>query len=238
METIIMNLSELVRPETNVRIHTKKQIAEFGKSIKMFGQIRPIVIDENNTVLAGNGLMDALIELGETTGSVLQYKGLTENQKKKLMIADNKIFSLGTDNLDAFNKIIEELHSSGDDLKVPGYDDEIMRTLVAEAEEVTKQISSYGILGDEKVREIQESTARREEREEAEQRRQEQAPQTYEAQPSQPQYQTPQYEPETTGTDHETQPTYQPPHPQMAMAQVETEKTVCCPHCGKEFELV
>lgn len=237
METIVMNLAELVKPDTNVRIHTKKQIQEFCKSIKMFGQIRPIVIDEANTVLAGNGLMEALIEMGETTASVMRFEGLTDNQKKKLMIADNKIFSLGTDNLDAFNQILEELYQTGDDLQVPGYDEEVLRTLVAEAEEVTKQISNYGILGEEKVREIQEGTARREEREEAQARREEQA--------------TPSYAPPATNTEQaQSVSQYTPPPPApteqsenyvpapLAVAQVATEKTVCCPHCGKEFELV
>lgn len=43
-----MKLSDLVKPEKNVRIHTEQQLKEFRRSIEMFGQIRPIVIDENN----------------------------------------------------------------------------------------------------------------------------------------------------------------------------------------------
>lgn len=64
MQTIIKKLAELVQPEKNVRIHTEKQLQEFEKSVRMFGQIRPIVIDENNVILAGNGLYETLKRMG------------------------------------------------------------------------------------------------------------------------------------------------------------------------------
>ena len=44
-------LSELRRPERNVRMHTDKQLKEFRRSIEMFGQIRPIVVDEDGVKL-------------------------------------------------------------------------------------------------------------------------------------------------------------------------------------------
>lgn len=90
MEIITMKLVDLVKPEKNVRIHTEQQLKEFQRSVKMFGQIRPIVVDENNVILAGNGLYETLIAMGKETADVYKYDNLTENQKKKLMIADNK----------------------------------------------------------------------------------------------------------------------------------------------------
>ena len=67
-----MKLSDLVKPEKNVRIHTEQQLKEFRRSIEMFGQIRPIVIDENNIILAGNGLFDSLNAMGKETAEVHQ----------------------------------------------------------------------------------------------------------------------------------------------------------------------
>ena len=90
MKVIKMKLADLVKPEKNVRIHTEQQLKEFQRSVTMFGQIRPIVIDENNVILAGNGLYDTLVAMGKDTADVYRYDSLTENQKKKLMIADNK----------------------------------------------------------------------------------------------------------------------------------------------------
>ena len=86
MQIIKMKLSELVRPKKNVRIHAEQQLKEFERSIEMFGQIRPIVVDENNVILAGNGLYETLIRMGYEEADVFQYINLSENQKKILMI--------------------------------------------------------------------------------------------------------------------------------------------------------
>lgn len=59
-----MPLSSLKRPERNVRMHTEKQLREFERSVTMFGQIRPIVVDEDCVILAGNGLYETLSRMG------------------------------------------------------------------------------------------------------------------------------------------------------------------------------
>lgn len=159
MEIITMKLADLVKPEKNVRIHTEQQLREFQRSVKMFGQIRPIVVDENNVILAGNGLYDTLIAMGKETADVYKYDNLTENQKKKLMIADNKIFSLGIENLDTLNSFLEDLQG---DLDIPGFDEDILKQMVSEAEDVTEKLSEYGTLDDEEIQSIKESGERKE----------------------------------------------------------------------------
>lgn len=148
MQTIIKKISELVQPEKNIRIHTEKQLKEFEKSIKMFGQIRPIVIDENNTILAGNGLYETLKRMGSESAECYQYPSLTENQKKKLMIADNRIYALGVDNLESMNDILSELAG---DFEVPGFEEEMLKQMMADEEEITEVISEYGKLDEEEV---------------------------------------------------------------------------------------
>lgn len=154
-----VKLTELVKPETNVRIHTDQQLKEFQRSVEMFGQIRPIVIDENNVILAGNGLFDTLIAMGKETADVYQYNNLTENQKKKLMIADNKIFGLGIENLDTLNSFLEDLKG---DLDIPGFDEDILKQMVSEAEEVTDRLSDYGTLDEQEIKNIKERGKRTE----------------------------------------------------------------------------
>lgn len=159
MKVITMKLADLVKPEKNVRIHTEKQLKEFQRSVEMFGQIRPIVVDENNIILAGNGLYDTLIAMGKETADVYQYDYLTENQKKKLMIADNKIFSLGIENLETLDNFLEDLKG---DLDIPGFDEEILKQMVSEAEDVTDKIYEYGTLDDEQIQNIKENSERKE----------------------------------------------------------------------------
>ena len=143
MKTVKMKLSALKLPERNVRMHTDKQLKEFERSITMFGQIRPIVTDENGVILAGNGLYEALKRMNRTEADVLKVTGLSENQKKKLMLADNKIFGLGVDDLSALDAFLADLK---DDLDIPGFDEDLLRSMAAEASAVTEQLQEYGTL--------------------------------------------------------------------------------------------
>lgn len=151
MKTVTKKLSELRHPEKNVRMHTDRQLAEFRRSVEMFGQIRPIVVDENNVILAGNGLFETLLSMGRSEADCYVVRGLTENEKKKLMLADNRIFDLGVDDMRVFDEIIAEL---GGDLDVPGFDDELLRSLVADAAEIDSMMSSYGLITEEKKTEM------------------------------------------------------------------------------------
>lgn len=159
MKVITIPISELKRPERNVRIHTDKQLKEFERSIRMFGQIRPLVVDETNTILAGVGCYETLCRMGAIEAAVYRVENLTENQKKKLMIADNKIYGLGVDNLETFNSFLEELSS---DLDIPGFDESILQSMVAEAEEVTDKIMEYGTVDDSEIEAMKAAKARKE----------------------------------------------------------------------------
>ena len=209
MEIITMKLVDLVKPEKNVRIHTEQQLKEFQRSVKMFGQIRPIVVDENNVILAGNGLYETLIAMGKETADVYKYDNLTENQKKKLMIADNKIFSLGIENLDTLNSFLEDLQG---DLDLPGFDEDILKQMVSEAEDVTEKLSEYGTLDDEEIQSIKESGERKEQQiQKAEAEQATPAPQPI----AQPQQEMPEDSEDTT----------------------EVKKFVICPKCGEKIWL-
>ncbi|EGA92990.1 hypothetical protein HMPREF9474_03138 [ [[Clostridium] symbiosum WAL-14163] len=209
MEIITMKLVDLVKPEKNVRIHTEQQLKEFQRSVKMFGQIRPIVVDENNVILAGNGLYETLIAMGKETADVYKYDNLTENQKKKLMIADNKIFSLGIENLDTLNSFLEDLQG---DLDIPGFDEDILKQMVSEAEDVTEKLSEYGTLDDEEIQSIKESGERKEQQiQKAEEEQATPAPQPI----AQPQQEMSEDSEDTT----------------------EVKKFVICPKCGEKIWL-
>lgn len=161
MQTVTKKISELVKPERNVRIHTDQQLKEFERSIKMFGQIRPIVVDENNVILAGSGLYDTLVRMKKKTADVYVFDGLTENEKKKLMIADNKIFSLGIENIDTLNSFFEEMKG---DLDIPGFDEDILNQMVFEAEDITDKLSEYGTLNEEQIENIKHTAEKQERR--------------------------------------------------------------------------
>ena len=104
-----------------------------------------------NAILAGNGLFETLLALAYKEADCYVVSGLTENEKKKLMLADNRIFDLGVDDMAAFESILNDL---GDDLDIPGYDSDLLETLVSDPVEVDEAMSSYGIVPEDRKEEI------------------------------------------------------------------------------------
>ncbi|MBR5022837.1 MAG: ParB N-terminal domain-containing protein [Oscillospiraceae bacterium] len=141
MEITVKKLSELRPAAKNVRRHTDKQIAEYIRSLEMFGQIKPIIADEHGEIIAGNGLYQALVQMGKETCDCYILSGLSENQKKKLMLADNRVYELGITDMDAFDEIIREL---GNDIDVPGWDEDLLSMMNAAAEDVDDIVNGYG----------------------------------------------------------------------------------------------
>lgn len=156
MKTIVMKVSELIHPEKNVRRHPENQIKELLKSIQMFGQIRPVVVDENNVILAGNGMVEALRLGGYEEANVLKMTGLSETDKKKLMIADNRIYALGFDHNDNIFEMLKEIG----DFEVPGYDEEMLQNLLADEDDIEEELESYGKLDREEVEQFEEAGER------------------------------------------------------------------------------
>ena len=217
MKVIKKRLDDLKHPEKNVRIHSEQQIRELKRSLEKFGQTRALVVDENNVILIGNGLYEAMVSLGYQEASVYVKTELSENDKKKLMIADNKTYALGIDNLDTLNEFLEELQG---DLDIPGYDEEILQQMVADADEVTEKISEYGTLDESEIQKIREANEKREQKAAATEisdnnsENSSENPNTSDNQSSERQNTT-ETEPEIT----------------------ETRKFVICPNCGEKIWL-
>jgi len=157
MAKTTMKLSEMRHPAKNVRKHSQSQITEYMRSVEMFGQIRPIVVDDTGEILAGNGLYDALVGLGRETADVYVMTGLTPVQKKKLMLADNRIFNLGSDDMGVFEEFVAEL---GGDFDVPGYPMELLKTLSFDADDVDEANASYGRISTEDKEALQRTEER------------------------------------------------------------------------------
>ena len=154
MRTETVNITELLLPEHNVRTHPEKQIVELARAVEMFGQTRPIVVDEGNTVLVGNGLVSAFKSLGREAIDALRISGLSDTEKKKLMLSDNKIFDLGFNDYSGMMTLFKEL----DDLDIPGFDKQLLQSMTTSTEAVTRDsLNQFGLLND---AEIEQAIAR------------------------------------------------------------------------------
>ena len=75
----------------NARTHSKKQIRQIADSIVACGFTVPVLIDETSMLLAGHGRLEAAKLLGLKKIPAIRLHGLSEAQKRALLIADNKI---------------------------------------------------------------------------------------------------------------------------------------------------
>ena len=75
----------------NARTHSKKQIRQIADSIAEFGFTNPVLIDCENTILAGHGRVKAagLLQLREVPCVRLEH--MTPSQKRAYVLADNKL---------------------------------------------------------------------------------------------------------------------------------------------------
>ena len=77
------------------------------------------------------------------------------------MLADNRIFNLGGDDLSVFDEFILELK---DDLDVPGFDEDMLKSLVMDTDEANIIIADYGLIPEERAEEMRQAGDRNESR--------------------------------------------------------------------------
>lgn len=161
MKVVIKKISELHAAEKNVRRHPQKQLDEMKRSFDMFGQYRPLVVTSDGEVLVGNGFFEAMQQAGkETVECIVLPSDVSETYKRKLMLADNKIFDLGADSMST----IDELLQSIEDFDIPGYDEDVLNQLYSEVEEEVSSIDSTavaGVIPPEKVESIKKEEEKR-----------------------------------------------------------------------------
>ena len=75
----------------NSRLHSKHQVRQIANSIKAFGFTNPVLLDKNNTVVAGHGRMAAARFLGMSEVPTIRLENLTPEQVRAYVIADNRL---------------------------------------------------------------------------------------------------------------------------------------------------
>ena len=89
MQLITKKLTEIKPYERNPR-RNDGAVEAVAESIKQCGYIAPIIIDEDGVILAGHTRYKALKQLGKTEAECIVREGLTEEQKRKYRLLDNK----------------------------------------------------------------------------------------------------------------------------------------------------
>src|SRR6267378_6173663 len=115
------SLDRLIPSPRNARTHSDAQIAEVAGSIRAFGFTNPILVGEDGDVVAGHGRLEAARRLGLAEVPVIPLKGLTELQRRQLVLADNRIALNAGWDLDMLHLELSDLTALGADLSVLGF---------------------------------------------------------------------------------------------------------------------
>jgi ParB-like chromosome segregation protein Spo0J len=87
----IWPVARLIPSVRNARTHSEAQIAEIAGSIQAFGFSNPILVGAEGDIIAGHGRLAAARQLGLSEVPVVVLSGLTDLQRRQLMLADNRI---------------------------------------------------------------------------------------------------------------------------------------------------
>ena len=84
-------LTRLIPYVRNARTHSEAQIAEIAGSIRAFGFTNPILVGEEGDIVAGHGRLLAARQVGLAHAPLIVLRGLSETQRRQLVLADNRI---------------------------------------------------------------------------------------------------------------------------------------------------
>src|SRR5215208_3206804 len=86
-----MRVGDLRPYARNARTHSKKQIKQIARSIERFGFTNPVLISDDNEIIAGHGRVEAAKLLGIDSVPTLRLSHLSPAQRRAYIIADNKL---------------------------------------------------------------------------------------------------------------------------------------------------
>jgi len=117
-----VNVSDLIPYARNPRTHSAQQVKQIAASIREFGFTNPILIADDNTVIAGHGRLQAALHLGLGVVPCIRLSGLTEPQRRAYVIADNKLTLNGAWDADMLKVELDDLHAVDFDMDLLGFD--------------------------------------------------------------------------------------------------------------------
>ena len=139
-----ISISEIKPYDRNARTHSTEQVKQIMDAIKEWGFTNPLLIDEQGNLIAGHGRLEAVKQLNKVDFKdepilelpAIVVKGLSDSQKKALIIADNQIALNAGWDYEVLALELKELESVNYDLDLLAFDnvDELLSGVINESE--------------------------------------------------------------------------------------------------------
>ena len=126
----LVSVNKLIPYVNNARTHSAEQINKLRASLREFGFVNPVIIDQNNNVVAGHGRLIAAREEGFTEVPCVLVDYLTEAQRKAYILADNRYAEDAGWDEERLRIEIEALQEQEFDLSLTGFDSDELADLL------------------------------------------------------------------------------------------------------------
>lgn len=125
-----ISIGEIKPYDRNARTHSTEQVKQIMDAIKEWGFTNPLLIDEQGNLIAGHGRLEAVKQLNKVDFKdepilelpAIVVKGLSDSQKKALIIADNQIALNAGWDYEVLALELKELESVNYDLDLLAFD--------------------------------------------------------------------------------------------------------------------
>jgi hypothetical protein len=132
-------LEKLIPYARNARKHSDQQVAQIAASIREFGFNSPVLIDQNQNIIAGHGRVLAARKLGLEEVPCVEISHLTENQRRAYILADNQIALNSEWDEEMLSLELSDLRTEDFDLNLTGFNGDAIERFLnpPEPEEAT-----------------------------------------------------------------------------------------------------
>lgn len=121
MEIETIDIGELHEDPANVRVHPERNIAAIKASLARFGQVKPVVIDAQNVVRAGNGTLRAARELGWLHVKCVRTK-LIGSEATAYALTDNRTAETSEWDYEGVSAMLKSMQAEGVDITTLGWE--------------------------------------------------------------------------------------------------------------------
>lgn len=123
-------IADLAPSARNARTHSAEQVAQLAASMREFGWTSPCLVDEDGGVIAGHGRILAAVSLGLDEVPCIALRGLSEAQKRALLLADNQLALNAGWNLPLLGEELRALDAVGFRLPLLGFEPAFLRDVM------------------------------------------------------------------------------------------------------------
>ena len=132
----LVDINKLIPYVNNARTHSPEQVKKLQSSLREFGFINPVIIDDKFNIVAGHGRILAAQAEGIKEVPCVYVDYLTEAQKKAYILADNRMaMDAGWDE-EMLKVELEALQGMDFDLAMTGFDEKELADLFKDESEV------------------------------------------------------------------------------------------------------